>query len=367
MLGSVSLFTHLSKLTKDRGHTPCGGSARLHLLLEARNGGRAGASHASAWARESPQRAPGPPRAQSRPRGRGERRACLCCPSWREGEGEGWPEAREARSHRQLLSRGSSVPTGARARTHLLVVLAQPDSHRIQLGHRVRALPKLAGRAPVLPPVHGQARGRRRTPCTRGACCRSRTAARCRGHGHRPSSPPPGLALAAFPVLTRARAQTPPPPPSPAQPTPFRRPGPAPPLPGTGAVTDWGRRAGVRMRSTLAAPAAGGAPRLFRPPLRTESRRLLSGFLRLSGRSAVGKRLLREPSRVCSASLGPALSASEPPPPAHSPTSASHGFTLFSVSRTTPAGFCGLEISFHFDTRTRGILKFMKISQKTGP
>lgn len=159
----------------------------------------------SVWVRESQQQRPVPPRAYSRPRGRGESQASLCCPSWRAGgggvaRGSGGPQPPPAPVAWLLGPHG-------RARTHLLVVLAQPDSHRIQLGHCIRAFPKLAGRAPVLPPVHGQARGRRRTPCTHGACCRSGTAARCRGHGHRPSSPPPGLALAAFPVRTRARAR----------------------------------------------------------------------------------------------------------------------------------------------------------------
>lgn len=105
--------------------------------------------------------------------------------------GEGRPEAREAGSRPPARSRGLRASTGAR--THLLVVLAQPDPHRIQLGHRLRALPKLASGAPVLPPINGQARGRRRTSSTRGARRRPRpAAARYRGHRRRPSCPPPG-------------------------------------------------------------------------------------------------------------------------------------------------------------------------------
>lgn len=199
-----SLFTHLRQLTKDRRHTPCN-SAQLPLLLHRRSL-RAGASHARVcgFGRASSK---GPSRRVPTAARGGVARAkpAFVVPRGARGgggvaRGSGGPQPPPAPVAWLLGPHG-------RARTHLLVVLAQPDSHRIQLGHRIRAFPKLAGRAPVLPPVHGQARGRRRTPCTHGACCRSGTAARCRGHGHRPSSPPPGLALAAFPVRTRARAR----------------------------------------------------------------------------------------------------------------------------------------------------------------
>lgn len=45
----------------------------------------------SVWVRESQQQRPVPPRAYSRPRGRGESQASLCCPSWRAGGGRGGP------------------------------------------------------------------------------------------------------------------------------------------------------------------------------------------------------------------------------------------------------------------------------------
>lgn len=139
-------------------------------------------------------------------------------------------------------------------------MLAQPHAHRVQLGHRVRALPELAGRAPVLPPGRRQARRHRRAARPSAARRRPRPAAAacCRGHRRRPPSPPPGPpqpARRAPSALARARSRRRRLRPRPANPLPAR-PWPRP-FPPAGALT--ARSARTRRRSPRAPPPGGAS------------------------------------------------------------------------------------------------------------
>lgn len=192
-------------------------------------------ARAGAFARDARAPRSGAPRARE-PRARGRRE--FAAGAWRALRlpllslvarwGRGGPRPARPAADPGPRRVASRAPTGAR--THLLVVLAQPDPHRIQLGHCLRALPKLARRASVLPPINGQARGRRRASCARGAGRRPQpSAARRRGHRRRPSSPPPGPPRPSrrAPFAPARAAATAASRPRPANPLPARKPGPA--------------------------------------------------------------------------------------------------------------------------------------------